>query len=259
MMPPVTRLLTGAPLREATQKCVKCGRPMVARAFPGTPKRFCSTACRMKAHRLAKKLMRPNEFYTPPHIIEIARACMGGIDLDPASCALANETVKAATFYDTRRNGLKRPWFGRVWLNPPYGRFSAPFVAKVVEELKAGRISQALILLNVNHIANGWFNDAMQVEHLICLPRKRVKSFSERLERSPLCQGVRHHERDRRKSARHPYRGRACAARSSILDKAPPQQSRPALPHVWRQGSLFGEHPKAGLFLPGMRRDRQCN
>ena len=40
--------------------------------------------------------MRPNEFYTPPHIIEIARACVGGIDLVLLVIA-ADESVKPQT------------------------------------------------------------------------------------------------------------------------------------------------------------------
>ena len=103
---------------------------MAPKIYPGMPKRFCSTKCRMAAHRKAKAKMRPNEFYTPPHIIEVARACMGGIDLDPASCAMANETVRATAFYGVKDDGLKRPWFGRVWLNPPYGNFWPKFVAR---------------------------------------------------------------------------------------------------------------------------------
>jgi len=59
--------------------------------------------------------MRPNEFYTPSHIIELVRASMGGIDLDPASCELANETVGARRFYDIKQDGLKRPWFGNIF------------------------------------------------------------------------------------------------------------------------------------------------
>ena len=60
------------------------------------------------------------------------------------------------------------------FLNPPYSRFGPPFVRKAVDEFKSGRMEQAIILLNVNHIATHWFGDAMQVEQLICLPRKRI-------------------------------------------------------------------------------------
>jgi ParB family chromosome partitioning protein len=162
----------------AAPKCAQCKHVMALRPCPGQPKRFCSTACRMKAHRKAKALMRPNEFYTPSHIIEIARACMGGIDLDPASCAVANETVKATTFFDIKQNGLKRPWFGRVWLNPPYGRFSPPFVRKAVTEFKASRVEKAIFLLKADHMTTGWFNDAMHAEYIICLPRNRINFSS---------------------------------------------------------------------------------
>ena len=80
--------------------------------------------------------------------------------------------------YDTRQNGLKRPWFGRVWLNPPYGQFGPAFVRRAVAEFKLGRIEQVIIELSVNHIANGWFSDAMQLEHAICLMRKRIAHYS---------------------------------------------------------------------------------
>ena len=51
-----------------------------------------------------------NEWYTPAHIVEAARACMGGIDLDPATSAKAQETVKAEAFYTIGDDALALSW-----------------------------------------------------------------------------------------------------------------------------------------------------
>jgi hypothetical protein len=77
------------------------------------------------------------EYYTPPEIIEAARATMGGIDLDPASSAKANEIVKAERFYTAKEDGLKKVWFGCVWLNHPFGRASNPlWIRRLISESK---------------------------------------------------------------------------------------------------------------------------
>lgn len=62
------------------------------------------------------------EHYTPSHIVEAARKTLGGIDLDPATCAKANETVKATLAYSKEDDGFAREWRGKVFLNPPGGR-----------------------------------------------------------------------------------------------------------------------------------------
>lgn len=63
------------------------------------------------------------EWYTPIAVIEAARACMGGIDLDPFSCPVAQEAVRA-TYYFTGEgvSGFEAPWQGRVFCNPPGGK-----------------------------------------------------------------------------------------------------------------------------------------
>jgi len=70
----------------------------------------------------AKHSSRSVEHFTPHDVVEAARELLQGIDVDPASCAAANKYVKAEVFYTRRRNGLvHRPWYGRVFLNPPGG------------------------------------------------------------------------------------------------------------------------------------------
>lgn len=59
------------------------------------------------------------EWYTPPDLVEKIRKVLGKIDLDPASCAQANEVVKAGVYYTEELDGLKQVWFGNVFLNPP--------------------------------------------------------------------------------------------------------------------------------------------
>ncbi|CAM4444417.1 DNA N-6-adenine-methyltransferase [Vibrio agarivorans] len=50
-------------------------------------------------------------WFTPAEFIEAARNTLGTIDLDPASCLQANNTVKANRYYTEQTNGLDKPWF----------------------------------------------------------------------------------------------------------------------------------------------------
>src|SRR5690606_29790173 len=90
-------------------------------------------------------------------VVEAARTTMGSIELDPASCALANTVVKADRFFEKRDNGLKQPWNVRtVWLNPPGGIAPANGIsrslpvlwwAKLQLELARGNVSECAIYL----------------------------------------------------------------------------------------------------------------
>lgn len=58
-----------------------------------------------------------DEWLTPPEIIQ----ALGTFDLDP--CSPVNRPwPTAANHYTVLDDGLRLPWDGRVWLNPPYGR-----------------------------------------------------------------------------------------------------------------------------------------
>ena len=92
------------------------------------------------------------EHGTPPEYIELARAVLGAIDLDPASSSYWNEhLVKAAHFYDERVNGLELPWQGRVFLNPPGGEDAKgglvrQFWERLIAFWREGRVHSAVWL-----------------------------------------------------------------------------------------------------------------
>lgn len=84
------------------------------------------------------------EYYTPPEIVEAARAVMGGIDLDPASSPAANERVRAARIYTAADDGLSLPWWGRVWMNHPFSRENNKvWPRKLIAEYRADNVDQA--------------------------------------------------------------------------------------------------------------------
>jgi len=77
-------------------------------------------------HQSARMLQ--DEWLTPPEIIQ----ALGPFDLDP--CApIARPWDTAALHYTLLDDGLKRPWFGRVWCNPPYGLAAAAWLARLAD------------------------------------------------------------------------------------------------------------------------------
>lgn len=113
-----------------------------------------------------------NEWYTPHRYIDAARIVMGGIDLDPASCEIANQIVRADRYYSKEDNGLAREWYGKVWLNPPYGRTHNKsniglFTNRLIHEYRAGHVEQA-ILLSTPRPDTPWFPDLWDYPICFC-------------------------------------------------------------------------------------------
>ena len=100
---------------------------------------------------------------------------MGGIDLDPASCFIAQKTVDADRHFSAEDDGLKQVWSGRVWLNPPYSQPEIEqFARKLVDEVSAGRVTQAICLTN-SATDTAWFHVLGATATAICFPRGRIK------------------------------------------------------------------------------------
>ena len=115
-----------------------------------------------------------HEWYTPGEYVEAARDVMGGIDLDPASCEIAQATVQAGRFFNKEQDGLAQPWQGRVWLNPPFeAAVIAPFVAKLIADFQAGAVEQAVILTDAATDTR-WFHDLANTARIVCFTKGRI-------------------------------------------------------------------------------------
>lgn len=115
------------------------------------------------------------EWYTPAKYVEAVRRVLGEIDLDPASCAEADEVVKATRYYSKADDGLTLPWHGRVFSNPPYGAgIIGEFCDKLVAELDAGHTTAAIFLVNSSTDTAWWHRLAVRADH-ICFCRGRIR------------------------------------------------------------------------------------
>lgn len=122
-----------------------------------------------------------NEWYTPARYMEAVRAVMGGIDLDPASNTIANATVKATYYYSQADNGFSKPWRGRVFLNPPYGKDEgesnqARWSARLLERYRAGDVTEAILLVNAT-TDRSWFQPLW--DYPICFTNHRIPFYTE--------------------------------------------------------------------------------
>ena len=71
---------------------------------------------------------RNDRWLTPKHIVE----ALGPFDLDPCG-APGHVLAKHTYLLENGDDGLIDPWNGRVWLNPPYGRYQRPWIERLVE------------------------------------------------------------------------------------------------------------------------------
>jgi ParB family chromosome partitioning protein len=129
------------------------------------------------------------ERYTPAEYIEAVREVLGEIDLDPATSAMAQETVRANNYFTEKDDGLMQEWHGRVFLNPPYHRELAPkFIDKLVREIVAGRATEAILLTN-NCTDTDWFDAALRGAASVCFSHGRIRFYVPRGEEVLPTQG----------------------------------------------------------------------
>ena len=117
------------------------------------------------------------DYYTPQWVIDAAREVMGGIDLDPASCEAANTWIMANRYYTIDQDGLSLPWYGRVWLNPPYSFTNGKsnqdaWSYRLATEYRSGAVSEGLLLVKAA-LGYKWF-EGLWDNWPVCFVRERL-------------------------------------------------------------------------------------
>lgn len=70
-----------------------------------------------------------NIWLTPPHIIP----ALGHFDLDPCAAPSPRPWGTAERYIELPEDGLMAEWKGRVWLNPPYGDETGPWLERLAD------------------------------------------------------------------------------------------------------------------------------
>lgn len=79
----------------------------------------------MGGHQSAR--MGSGVWLTPPDLL----GALGRFDLDPCAAPDPRPWPTATRHITLPNDGLAVTWHGRVWLNPPYGRYVAPWLCKM--------------------------------------------------------------------------------------------------------------------------------
>jgi phage N-6-adenine-methyltransferase len=123
------------------------------------------------------------EWYTPPEFIKAVHQVLGSIDLDPASCDIANRVVQAKQYFTKYDDGLNKEWHKKIFLNPPYGRVGTDrqrgqtelWIQKLIAEYEAGNVSEAILLVNA-YLYKVWF--APLFAYPLCFPTGRLSFWN---------------------------------------------------------------------------------
>lgn len=95
-------------------------------------------------------------YSSPPELFEELSRRFGPLTLDV--CALP-ENAKCLSYFTPEQDGLKQPWTGRCWCNPPYGRTIRRWLLKAVKSALAGATVVCLLPARVD---TRWWHELVE-------------------------------------------------------------------------------------------------
>lgn len=111
---------------------------------------------------VAREGWTSDDWATPAALVRELETEFGPFDLDPCC---RPETAKAARFYTREDDGLGQPWFGNVFLNPPYSA-PRPWLERAAAVTSSGEAALVVALLPAA-VDTGWFHDVV-LPHAEC-------------------------------------------------------------------------------------------
>jgi phage N-6-adenine-methyltransferase len=109
-----------------------------------------------------------DEWATPQDLFDALNAAFK-FTLDP--CA-THQNAKCRRYFTRAKNGLKQPWFGRVFMNPPYGRSIGKWIKKAYEESRHN--AELVVCLLPSRTDTAWWHDYC-MKGTLCFIRGRLK------------------------------------------------------------------------------------
>ena len=115
------------------------------------------------------------EIYTPRSLVNKIRSYYGGkIELDPSSCELANEVVRAERYFSREEDGSKMPWeANKIFINPPYGDMNT-WTPKIINESKSlFEMRKKEIFALVPARETKWYEQLLPVATAALMPHRK--------------------------------------------------------------------------------------
>ncbi|WP_158633685.1 DNA N-6-adenine-methyltransferase [Tautonia sociabilis] len=110
---------------------------------------------------------------TPTELLDALYRVFTRFDLDPCALQKSRTRVKARVHF-TEDGGLALPWHGTVFVNPPYGRGLAAWVAKARREVEERRARTVVALLPARPDAAYW-HDHVAARAVVYFLRGRLR------------------------------------------------------------------------------------
>jgi phage N-6-adenine-methyltransferase len=97
------------------------------------------------------------EWGTPQDLFDVLNKVHGPFDLDVAA---SEGNAKAPTYFTRENSGLTQDWFGKAWMNPPFGHGVDVWFDKVVKEFLAGHCERIVVIVP-NRSDTKWFHNSI--------------------------------------------------------------------------------------------------